>query len=91
MQDRDAPAHRHEPWMGCQRGHGRLGHVLIPLLRGHAERCGGPCLVDGNVDSQERGGICALERVHTIISDASLAPDIRATLAARGIEVLIAE
>ena len=35
--------------------------------------------------------ICALERVHTIISDASLAPDIRATLAARGIEVLIAE
>ncbi|HEY1150374.1 MAG TPA: DeoR/GlpR family DNA-binding transcription regulator [Pseudoduganella sp.] len=35
--------------------------------------------------------VCALDRVHTIISDASLAPDVRATLAARGIGILIAE
>ncbi|WP_395407671.1 DeoR/GlpR family DNA-binding transcription regulator [Pseudoduganella sp. UC29_106] len=34
---------------------------------------------------------CALERIQTVISDTSLAPDVRATLAARGIEVLIAE
>lgn len=44
-----------------QGGNGRFGHVLIPLVRRHAERHGGPCLVDGYVHSKERCRICALE------------------------------
>ncbi len=35
--------------------------------------------------------ICGLDRVHTVISDASLPEQTRASLAGRGIEVLIAE
>lgn len=35
--------------------------------------------------------ICALERIHTVVSDSSLPEAMRAALEARGIEVLIAE